>query len=359
MNIDLLSVLKRAVEMEASDIFIIAGCPISLKINETVGPIDDETLRGYRLRPEDTAKLLEEIYACGRGRDIQKFLEKGDDDFSFSIERLGRFRCNAYFQRGTMASVLRLVSFHLPDPKKMNIPDAVVNLNLVKKGLVLITGSAGSGKSTTLACIIDKINQTRSSHIITIEDPIEFLHKHGKSIVSQREVPNDTKDYVHALRAALRQAPDVILLGEMRDYETITTAMTAAETGQLVLSTLHTIGASNTIDRVIDVFPSSQQQQIRVQLSMVLQAVVSQQLVPALDGRLVPAFEIMIVNPAIRNMIRESKVHQIDNAIFAGASEGMISMDADLYRLYSKGVISRESALIHAVNPESLAKRLQ
>lgn len=359
MDIDLLSVLKRAVESEASDIFIIAGCPISLKINETIAPIEDEPLAGYRLRPEDTKRLLGEVYACGQGRDMRPFLERGDDDFSFSIEGLGRFRCSAYFQRGTMASVLRLVSFRLPDPAELNIPAVVVNLNLVKKGLVLITGSAGSGKSTTLACIIDKINRTRSSHIITIEDPIEFLYRHGKSIVSQREVPNDTRDYVHALRAALRQAPDVILLGEMRDYETMATAMTAAETGQLVLSTLHTIGASNTIDRIIDVFPSSQQQQIRVQLSMVLQAVVSQQLVPALNGKLVPAFEIMIVNPAIRNMIRESKIHQIDNAIFSGAGEGMISMDADLYRLYSEGIISRENALVHAVNPESLAKRTE
>lgn len=358
MDIDLLTVLRRAVESEASDIFIIAGCPISLKINEAIAPIEEEGLRDYRLRPKDTAQLLKEIYACSHGREMQPFLERGDDDFSFSVEKLGRFRCNAYFQRGTIAAVLRLVSFHLPDPKKLNIPEAVVNLNLVKKGLVLVTGSAGSGKSTTLACIIDKINQTRSGHIITIEDPIEFLHRHGKCIVSQREVPSDSRDYVHALRAALRQAPDVILLGEMRDYETIATAMTAAETGQLVLSTLHTIGASNTIDRIIDVFPSSQQQQIRVQLSMVLQAVVSQQLMPSLNGGLVPAFEIMIVNPAIRNMIRESKVHQIDNAIFSGADEGMISMDAYLYRLYSEGVISRENALIHAVNPESLAKRI-
>lgn len=359
MEINLLSVLKQAVEAEASDIFIIAGHPIAFKINEAVVPIDDVTLQDYRLSPEDAKQLLEKIYACGKGRDIRPFLENGDDDFSFSVEKLGRFRCNAYYQRGTMASVLRLVSFRLPDPGKLNIPETVVNLNFVKKGLVLITGSAGSGKSTTLACIIDKINQTRSSHIITIEDPIEFLHKHGKSIVSQREVPNDTRNYVHALRAALRQAPDVILLGEMRDYETIATAMTAAETGQLVLSTLHTIGASNTVDRIIDVFPPSQQQQIRVQLSMVLQAVVSQQLLPAIDGRLVPAFEIMIVNPAIRNMIRESKVHQIDNAIYSGADEGMISMDADLFRLYSQGVIARETALIHAVNPESLAKRMK
>ncbi len=359
MELDLLSILKHAVEAGASDIFIIAGHPVAFKINETVIPAGDEKLGGFALGPDDTRRLIEKIYSSAKGREIRRFLETGDDDFSFSVDRLGRFRCNAYFQRGTMAAVLRLVSFRLPDPKELNIPESVVNLNLVKKGLVLITGSAGSGKSTTLACIIDKINRTRNCHIITIEDPIEFLHRHGKSIVSQREVPNDTRDYVHALRAALRQAPDVILLGEMRDYETIATAMTAAETGQLVLSTLHTVGASNTIDRIIDVFPPSQQQQIRVQLSMVLQAVVSQQLIPSLDGKLVPAFEIMIVTPAVRNMIRECKVHQIDNAIFSGAGEGMISMDSDLLRLYSQGVISRENALIYAANPENLAKRMK
>ena len=189
---------------------------------------------------------------------------------------------------------------------------------------MLITGSAGSGKSTTLSCIIDCINKNRNCHIITIEDPIEFLHKHDKSIVSQREVAYDTEGYVSALRAALRQAPNVILLGEMRDYDTISTAMTAAETGQLVLSTLHTVGAANTVDRIIDVFPPNQQQQIRVQLSMVLQAVVSQQLIPSVDGGLVPAFEIMLVNSAVRNMIRESKVHQIDNVIYSSGNEGMV-----------------------------------
>jgi twitching motility protein PilT len=359
MDIDIVTVLKLAVEEEASDIFIIAGCPISCKINDVILPVEHEELRDYKLRPEDTKRYIEKIYVLNTGRDIQPFLLTGDDDFSFSVENLGRFRCNAYFQRGSMAAVLRVVAFHLPNPSELHIPDAVIDLNLVKKGLVLITGSAGSGKSTTLACIIDKINHTRNSHIITIEDPIEYLHKHDKSIVSQREVAHDTDGYVQALRAALRQAPNVILLGEMRDYETITTAMTAAETGQLVLSTLHTVGAANTIDRIIDVFPSNQQQQIRVQLSMVLQAVVSQQLIPTVDGKLIPAFEIMLANSAIRNMIRESKVHQIDNAIYSSMGEGMLPMDTDIYGLYSEGKISRENALLYAVNPESLAKRLK
>ncbi|MEG2813077.1 MAG: type IV pilus twitching motility protein PilT, partial [Oscillospiraceae bacterium] len=216
----------------------------------------------------------------------------------------------------------------------------------------------GSGKSTTLSVIIDRINSTTNSHIITIEDPIEYIHSHKKSIVSQREIPQDSKTYVSALRAALRQAPDVILLGEMRDYETITTAMTAAETGQLVLSTLHTTGAANTIDRIIDVFPPSQQQQIRIQLSMVLVAVVSQQLIPTVDGRLMPAFEIMKVNSAIRNLIREQKVHQIDNVIFASADQGMVAMDTQLLGLYNRKLITKENLLLYCSNIEMISRKM-
>lgn len=358
MEIDILKILQTAVSQNVSDILIISGCPLSYKINDRILPVEEEALCSYRLKPDDTRNVIEKIYALSRSRDIGPFTASGDDDFSFSIEGLGRFRCNAYMQRGSMAAVLRVLGFAMPDPSALHIPETVMNLCRYKKGMVLITGSAGSGKSTTLACLIDHINHTRNNHIITIEDPIEYLHRHDKSIVSQREVENDTRGYVQALRAALRQAPDVILLGEMRDYEAISTAMTAAETGQLVFSTLHTIGAANTIDRIIDVFPSSQQQQIRVQLSMVLQAVISQQLIPALDGSLLPAFEIMLVNSAIRNMIRESKVHQIDNAIFSGAGDGMISMDTSLYNLYHDGKISKENALIYAANPDSLVKKL-
>ncbi len=358
MEFDILSILKTAMAKKASDIFIISGCPVSCKISDRILPVEQEDLCDYKLKPDDTKCCIEQIYALTRGRSMDSFLSSGDDDFSFSIEGLGRFRCNAYFQRGSMAAVLRVFGFDLPDPAAFHIPEAVLNLSDYKKGMVLITGSAGSGKSTTLACLIDRINHERNSHIITIEDPIEYLHRHDKSIVSQRELETDTHGYVPALRAALRQAPDVILLGEMRDFETIATAMTAAETGQLVLSTLHTVGAANTIDRIIDVFPPSQQQQIRVQLSMVLRAVVSQQLIPTLDGTLVPAFEIMFVNSGIRNMIRESKVHQIDNAISSASSEGMISMDTSLYNLYKEGKISKENALIYASNAEALKKRI-
>ncbi|MGN0688798.1 MAG: type IV pilus twitching motility protein PilT, partial [Oscillospiraceae bacterium] len=224
-------------------------------------------------------------------------------------------------------------------------------------GIILITGAAGSGKSTTLSCMIDKINKTRSGHIITIEDPIEFLHKHNKCIISQREVNIDTQNYINALRAALRQSPDVILLGEMRDYETINVAMTAAETGQLVLSTLHTLGAANTIDRIIDVFPNNQQHQIRIQLSMVLEAVISQQLLPSVDGRLVPAFEIMNMNSAIRTMIREEKTHQIDTVL--QSAPGMQTMDSCITKMYRDGVITAETAVEYAYNPETMRKRIQ
>ena len=224
--------------------------------------------------------------------------------------------------------------------------------------MVLVTGPAGSGKSTTLACMIDQINRTQQKHIITLEDPLEFLHRHNHSIVSQREINVDTENYVTALRAALRQSPDVILLGEMRDYETINVAMTAAETGHLLLSTLHTIGAANTIDRIIDVFPANQQRQIAVQLSMVLNAVVSQQLVPTVDGKVVPALEVMTVTPAIRNMIRDNKVHQIDGLLYSSAKEDMISMDSSLLNLCRQGTISKDTALKYATNPEMLVKKL-
>ena len=221
-----------------------------------------------------------------------------------------------------------------------------------------MTGSAGSGKSTTLACLINAINQTREGHIITMEDPIEYIHRHDRCIVTQREISTDSPSYVSALRSALRESPDVILLGEMRDYETIEVAMTAAETGQLLFSTLHTTGAANTVDRIIDVFPAGQQAQVRMQLSMVLQAVISQQLVPTLDGKQTPVFEIMYTNPAIKNLVREAKTHQIDSAIQAGAAQGMCTMDASLLRLVTEKRVSKETALTHCMHYEAMEKRL-
>ncbi|MEA4870598.1 MAG: PilT/PilU family type 4a pilus ATPase [Christensenella sp.] len=345
-------ILRAAIERGGSDVFIIPGSCVRLKVSGEVQSLMDTVLK-----PDDTKRLIKQVYELD-SREMDRLLEHGDDDFSFSISGVGRFRCNAYQQRNSLAMVLRVVSLSLPDPAKMHIPDAILKLADIKKGLVLVTGPAASGKSTTLACIIDRINTNRRGHIITIEDPIEFIHSHKASVLSQREVEHDTASYRTALRAALRQAPDVILLGEMRDLETIQTALTAAETGQLVLSTLHTIGAAKTIDRIIDVFPANQQQQIRVQLSMVLRAVVSQQLLPTVEGDLEPAFEIMLNNSAIQNMIRDGKAHQMDNVIFSGAEEGMRTMDAEIARLYADRRVTRETALLFAANPEQLKKRL-
>lgn len=345
-------ILRAAIERGGSDVFIVPGSCVRLKVSGEVQPLLDAVLR-----PDDTKRLIRQVYELDN-REMDRLLELGDDDFSFSISGVGRFRCNAYQQRNSLAMVLRVVSLALPNPVQMHIPDEILRLADVKKGLVLVTGPAASGKSTTLACIIDRINTNRRGHIITIEDPIEFIHAHKASVLSQREVEHDTASYKTALRAALRQAPDVILLGEMRDFDTIQTALTAAETGQLVLSTLHTVGAAKTIDRIIDVFPANQQQQIRVQLSMVLRAVVSQQLLPTLDGGLEPAFEIMLVNSAIQNMIRDGKAHQMDNVIFSGAEEGMRTMDGDIQRLYNEKRIARQTALMFAANPEQMRKKL-
>ena len=349
----LVELLKRALSLHASDMFILPGAPVTVKRDGKMLPLTEE-----RMLPTDTARMIAEIYRIAGTRESASLERTGDDDFSFSLADVSRFRCNAYRQRGTLAAVLRVVPFGLPDPATLHIPPEVMALAEMRRGLVLVTGSAGSGKSTTLACLIDRIDRSRSEHIITIEDPIEFLYPHRQSIVSQREVAHDTETFQTALRASLRQAPDVILLGEMRDYETISTALTAAETGHLLFSTLHTVGAAKTIDRLIDVFPAEQQQQVRVQLSMVLQAVVSQQLLPCAQGGRVPAFEVMRVNRAVRNMIREGKVHQLDNVIFSGASEGMRSMDNDLYRLCREGMITRDDALLYALQPETLEKRL-
>ncbi len=353
MNMRIEEILRKSVEMGGSDVFIIPASPVTAKCNGKMTPLPEEE----RLKTEDTLHLINEIYQKAE-RDINKLKESGDDDFSFSIEGVGRFRCNAYKQRNSYAAVLRIVTFTLPDPSLLNIPDSIMDLADIRKGMVLVTGPAGSGKSTTLACIIDKINHSRQGHIITLEDPLEFLHSHDKSIITQREIMQDTDNYDTALRAALRQAPDVILLGEMRDYETIHTALTAAETGQLLLSSLHTVGAAKTIDRIIDVFPAGQQTQIRVQLSMVLKAVVSQQLVPTVDGSLMPCFEIMKVTPAIETMIRDEKIYQIDNVIYQGADEGMCTMNGSLEKLYRAGVITLDTAMVYSTNPEQMGRRL-
>jgi twitching motility protein PilT len=282
-----------------------------------------------------------------------------DEDFSFAVSGIGRFRANVFRQRGSFSAVIRVIPFGLPDPATLGIPEEVLRLSKLQKGLVLVTGPASSGKSTTLACIVDRMNHDRAGHIITLEDPIEYVHRHGTCIVTQREIPTDVATYAEALRSALRQSPDIILLGEMRDPETVATAMTAAETAQLLFSTLHTTSASGTVDRIVDSFPAEQQHQIRIQLSLVVQAIVSQQLVPTIDGSLVPAFEIMISNPAIRNLIRERKTHQIDSVIAASGKQGMRTMDQSLFDLVASGTVSKEMALQHSVHQEALEHRFK
>ena len=346
---ELNALLTAAVNRDASDIFLIPGMPAAFKIHGQIEPIDER-----KILPGEMDHFIRAIYALTGGRDMERVLRTGDDDFSFSIQGLSRFRASVMKQRGSLAAVIRLVRFDLPSPENLHIPESIMKLSQLPRGLVLVTGPAGSGKSTTLACIIDRINRTRNAHVITLEDPIEFLHRHQKSVVTQREIGLDTDSYVDGLRAALRQAPDVILLGEMRDYETIRIAMTAAETGHLVISTLHTTGAANTIDRIIDIFPANAQQQIRVQLSMVLQAVVSQQLVPTTDGLLRPAFELMLLTKAIRNLIRESKIQQIDSIIASGGAQGMMTMDGSLRQLWSEGVISADTAITYSQDSERM-----
>ena len=349
---ELLDYLEQAVAEQASDLFIVAGGPVSEKVEGHLRPIS-----GEKVFPAETERLIMGLYDMA-DRSMDAYRATGDDDFSFAVPGLARFRVNAYRQRGSLAAVVRLVAFDIPDYQALRIPEQVMDLADLAHGMVLVTGTAGSGKSTTQACIIDRINRTREAHIITLEDPIEYLHRDRRSIVSQREIAIDTTDYLSALRACLRQAPDVILLGEMRDHETIRTAMTAAETGHLLIATLHTNGAVNTIDRIIDAFPSTQQSQIRVQLSMVLRTVVSQRLLPDVDGELVPAYEIMHMNAAIRSMIRDCKTHQIDNVIAAGGGEGMKAMDQSILELYQAGTITRETALDYADHPEQMLRRM-
>ena len=345
--------LENAVYRNAADIFIVAGLPVSYRIDGTISQTDEE-----KLVPAQTSQLVEQIYELAGNRDMTQLITKGDDDFSFAITGLSRFRVSAYKQRGTLSAVIRIITFTLPSPEDLGIPQSIIQTGMLSKGLVLVTGPAGSGKSTTLACIIDYINKHKHQHIITLEDPLEYLHRHDQCIVSQREINVDTESYVTALRAALRQSPDVILLGEMRDYETINVAMTAAETGHLIFSTLHTPGAVNTIERIIDVFPASEKSQIAMQLSLVLQCVISIQLVPDVSGKQIAAFEVMTLTPAIRNMIRDNKIPQIEGMLYASNKEEMVSMDSSLLNLYKQGRITKETAIEFATNPEMLKKKL-
>lgn len=364
---ELISYLEQTVFNGASDLFLVTGTPVCMKKGKNMLRLEEENLS-----PQAARELVAQIYDLAKREQPPEEALK-DDDFAFTVGGLSRFRVNAYRQRGTLAAVLRAVPFGIPKAEEMMIPSKVMELaTRYTDGMVLVTGTAGSGKSTTLACLLHQINLTRQGHIITLEDPIEYLHRSAgrdrntgevraeQCIVSQREVSIDTKDYPTALRACLRQAPDVILLGEMRDPETIQTAMTAAETGHLVLATLHTKGAMLTVDRIVDAFPGDQQEQIRAQLSIVLKAVVSQQLLTGKNGASLPAFEVMQVNTNVAALIRggKDKTKEIGGAITAGRKEDgrdwMISMEQYMAELCEKGLIDKAEARNHAYNQDNM-----
>ena len=345
-------ILKQATLQGASDIFIIAGLPVTYKVKGA-----QNRMEGEIMKPSSIDPIIDEIYEVARRQ--KTILDQGiDDDFSFSVPELGRFRVNVFRQRGSLSAVIRVIKFGIPDYRELGIPESVLSLADNMTGLVLVAGAAGSGKSTTLACMIDRINHQREAHIITMEDPIEYLHSHNKSIVSQREVFIDTPGYLESLRSALRESPDVILLGEMRDFDTISSAITAAETGVLLFSTLHTSSAANTINRIVDVFPATQQVQVRGQLAQLIKGVVCQQLVPTVDGGITPVFEVLKTNPAVQNMIRENKLHQLESAMQAARAEGMMTMDNSLFELYQKGTITKETLLNTCNNYELVSKRV-
>ena len=342
--------LEYLVSHKGSDLHITVGAPPIVRINGLLTRIEEYP----NLMPDDTEKLMNELL-----NDEQKkvFEDRGEVDFSVSKSGCGRYRVNIYRQRGSCSIAIRSIPLQVPSIEDLGLPDVLKDLSSNKRGLVLVTGPTGSGKSTTLAAMISHINKTRNAHILTLEDPIEYLHRHNKSLVNQREIGNDSKSYGNALRAALRQDPDVILIGEMRDLETISIALTAAETGHLVLSTLHTVGAVSTVDRIIDVFPSHQQQQIRIQLANVLQGVLSQQLLKRVDGSgRVAAVEIMLCNAAIKNHIREGKTHQVLSSIQTGGKLGMITMDNSISQLYRNKMISYDEAINYAIDRDFIAR---
>lgn len=343
--------LNVAREKNASDLHLTVGLPPKVRIDGEL-----VNLNYPRLAPSDVEDVVLKMMD-DKQREI--FEQNGEIDFAFSVPQVGRFRTNVYKQRGSVACSMRIVGTTIPSPEQLGIPQQVVDLCNKKRGLVLVTGPTGSGRSTTLAALINRINQERNAHVITLEDPIEYLYNHDMAMVNQREIGIDTTSYAKALRAALREDPDVILVGELRDLETISTAITAAETGHLVFSALNTIGAVATIDRLIEVFPEYQQSQIRIQLSSVLKAIVSQQLVPAASktGR-VAAFEVMHGTTAVRNLIREGRISQIDEVLCAGKKEGMTTMDDALIDLCLRGKITAENAIGYAQDAAYVEKRV-
>lgn len=339
--------LREVVERGASDLHICVGVPPILRIDGQLIPLNYE-----KFTPMHTQRMMYDILS---DEQIQRFEDQWELDFSYSLQQVARFRVNVFKDKGTVAAAFRLIPMKIPTIRELGLPSVLEQIARYPRGLVLVTGPTGSGKSTSLAAMIHQINTERSVHIITIEDPIEYLHQHRMSIINQREVGQDTKEFANALRAALREDPDVILVGEMRDLETMQNAIRAAETGHLVFATLHTNSAAQTVDRVVDQFPVDQQEQIRLMLSNSLQAVLCQQLLPraGMPGR-VCAMEIMIASPAIRNLIREAKSHQLPSIIQTSAQLGMQTMDQHLRDLYLKGIITYDDAISRAMNPDDL-----
>ncbi len=350
MNIDFAELLMEVVSRRASDLHLSAGAPPTVRVRGRLVQIE-----GYpRLSDTDTREI---VYSILSGDQRQRLETNWQLDFAYSIPGHARFRVNAYYQRGAIGAAFRLIPFGLTSIDQLGLPPIVHELTRKPRGFVLVTGPTGSGKSTSLAAMLDEINMTREEHIMTIEDPIEFLHAHKKCLVNQRELGSDAQSFAAALKAALRQDPDVILVGEMRDLETISTALTAAETGHLVFATLHTQDTAQTIDRIIDVFPPEQQGQVRVQLSVALQGVVTQQLLPTADGAgRVAACEVLVPNPAVRNLIREGKTHQIYSVLQTGSAQGMQTMDAALVSLIRTGKVSQKQAESRSQAPEELRR---
>ncbi|MEA1974858.1 MAG: type IV pilus twitching motility protein PilT [Bacillota bacterium] len=351
---DLVKILDIAKTKGASDIHLSIGVPAVMRINGKLIKINKK-----KLSIKDLDNFVDEILTAEQKSKLRDEKSQGAIDIAYSLSNVGRFRVNIYRQRGTYAIAIRVVALIIPSMEELGLPKVIKDLSKLKRGLILVTGPTGSGKSTTLATMIDYMNRYRNEHIITIEDPIEFLHKHNGCIINQREIGYDTFSFSEALRSALRQDPDVILVGEMRDLDTIATAITAAETGHLVLSTVHTVGAASTIDRIVDVFPPYQQQQIRVQLSSVLKGVVSQQIMPKVngDGRVV-AFEIMTATTAMQNLIREGKTHQLQTVIQTNKKSGMMTMDDSLVDMYKRKIITKEVLIRYCIDRKAVKRRL-
>jgi len=354
--LDAIKILKKALELGASDIHLSVGTQPAFRINGrlTRWYIDDD--KSYKLTHDEIMDFIREVMDQEK---LASWRENGEIDFSFSIPSYSRFRINCYRQRGCPSLAIRPVPYEIPPLDVLGVPEAIISLIEKKNGLILVTGTTGCGKSTTLAALINKINKEEEKHIITIEDPIEYLYQHEKSIIDQRELGSDTFSFAKALRSCLRQDPDVILIGEMRDLETISTAITAAETGHLVLATLHTNSAAQSIDRIIDIFPPNQQEQIKVQLAATLQGIITQQLLPRADGNgMALASEVLITVPAVRNLIREGKTHQITTVLQTGTRWGMQTMDISLRNLVLKNMVKIDTAMNYTNDKESFARCL-